>query len=112
MSEDDPERMRVAFQRHFDHRERYDGEFRMVNKQGELRWFRVRGQYVRDDQVRPIRMGGSIQDVTDNKALVLSLSDPANPLKEQIHAKEQLEVQLLQGREAAFDRTIGSGHCS
>ncbi len=45
----------------------YDEEYRLRNCYGEYRWFRARGQAVRDERGRPLRMAGSIQDVTDRK---------------------------------------------
>ena len=53
-----------------DHLERdkpFDIEYRLRTKAGEYRWFRARAIAVRDDQGQPVRMAGSIQDITDSK---------------------------------------------
>jgi diguanylate cyclase (GGDEF)-like protein/PAS domain S-box-containing protein len=45
----------------------YDVEFRLKCRSGEYRWFRARGQSVRDAGGRAVRMAGSLSDVTDRK---------------------------------------------
>ena len=45
----------------------YDVEYRLKTKSGEYRWFRARGQSVRDSSGRAVRMAGSITDITDRK---------------------------------------------
>ena len=51
----------------------YDVEFRLKCKSGEYRWFRSRGQSVRDAQGQAVRMAGSLTDVTDRKAAEVQL---------------------------------------
>ena len=46
----------------------YDVEFRLKCRSGEYRWFRARGQSVRDLAGRAVRMAGSLSDVTDRKS--------------------------------------------
>ena len=45
----------------------YDVECRLKTRSGDYRWFRLRGQSVRDANGRAIRMAGSISDITDRK---------------------------------------------
>jgi diguanylate cyclase (GGDEF)-like protein/PAS domain S-box-containing protein len=45
----------------------YDVECRLKTRSGEYRWFRARGQSVRDASGRAVRMAGSITDITDHK---------------------------------------------
>lgn len=52
---------------HMDRKAPYDVEYRLLTKRGEYRWFRGRGQAVWDDAGNPIRMAGSMRDVTDRK---------------------------------------------
>jgi len=40
----------------------FDVEIRMLTKQGEYRWYRLRGKVVRDRDGRPIRLAGSLLD--------------------------------------------------
>jgi PAS domain S-box-containing protein len=57
-----------AIERHFQDREPYDIEHRLKTKSGEYRWFLERGQAVWDGNGVPIRMAGSIKDITHRKA--------------------------------------------
>ena len=45
----------------------YDVEFRLKCKSGEYRWFRARGQSVRNAAGRAVRLAGSLSDITDRK---------------------------------------------
>jgi signal transduction histidine kinase len=56
-----------AVRAHLEDHLRYDVEIRLRTKSGEYRWFRSRGQALRDETGRSIRMAGSIQDITDRK---------------------------------------------
>src|SRR5579885_963163 len=64
---EDLERVTAALFAHVDHRVPYDAEYRLRTKSGEYRWFRGRGQAVWDSSGNPIRMAGSIQDITERK---------------------------------------------
>ncbi|TWU35880.1 sensor histidine kinase [Novipirellula artificiosorum] len=46
---------------------RLDIEFRGITKSGACRWYRVRGNCIRDDQGVPIRMVGSLTDIEVEK---------------------------------------------
>ncbi|HOI92620.1 MAG TPA: PAS domain S-box protein [Candidatus Rifleibacterium sp.] len=47
----------------------YDQHFRMLHKNGTIRWIRARGEAVRDENGRPLRMAGSHSDITEIKAV-------------------------------------------
>ncbi len=64
---DDRASMVTALRAHLQGGLPYDVEFRLKCKSGEYRWFRSRGQSVRDAQGRCVRMAGSLTDVTDRK---------------------------------------------
>jgi PAS domain S-box-containing protein len=55
----------AAFADHFKHGTPFDVEMRLQAKSGEYRWFRSRGQSVRNAEGRAVRMAGAITDVTD-----------------------------------------------
>lgn len=59
-----------AVNRHLEDDEPYDVEYRLRTKRGEYRWFRARGVAVRDDNGKPLRMAGSIRDVTDRREVL------------------------------------------
>lgn len=45
----------------------YDLEIRLRSKTGDYRWFRTRGHAEKDTSGKPVRMAGSITDITDRK---------------------------------------------
>jgi diguanylate cyclase (GGDEF)-like protein/PAS domain S-box-containing protein len=62
----------------------YDVEYRVINQIGGLRWVRSRAQSLRDSGGEPLRMTGSITDITDRKHA-----------EEQLYAeKERAQVTL------------------
>ncbi len=56
-----------AFHTHLENKVPYDVEYRLKTKQGEYRWFRVRGKSLRDESGRSYRTAGSITDITEHK---------------------------------------------
>lgn len=71
---DDYQHTMIAIQRHINEGVPYDIEYRLRNRHGEYRWFRVRGKVVHNDRGEPMRMAGSLQDITELKAAQLALS--------------------------------------
>ncbi len=53
--------------RNFEGRDVFDAEYRVVTKQGDIRWIRVRGRVHFDEQGKPLRMSGTNMDITDVK---------------------------------------------
>lgn len=66
---DDKNRVLGAIQSHLDSGARYDIECRLRTKSGIYKWFHARGEAVRDESGKPVRMAGSITDITQRKAL-------------------------------------------
>ena len=64
---DDRKAVAAAVKAHLRRDTPYDVECRMKSRSGEYRWFRARGQSVRDGSGRAVRMAGSITDITDRK---------------------------------------------
>lgn len=69
---DDLGRHRELEARHIESREHFEIEFRLRTATGEYRWFQSRGEAVRNNDGRAIRMAGSLQDVHDRKLLEMS----------------------------------------
>jgi diguanylate cyclase (GGDEF)-like protein/PAS domain S-box-containing protein len=90
---DDYNRTWRAINGHLERGEPFDTEFRMRTRSGDYRWFRARASAVHDDEGQPIRMAGSIQDITDRK--------------EAIEQLERISTQLAQANtEIAVDARI------
>ncbi|MEM9090097.1 MAG: PAS domain-containing protein [Cyanobacteria bacterium P01_F01_bin.53] len=64
---DDRERILAAVQNHLNQKVPYDVDYRLRTKQGNYCWIRARGQAIWNDAQQPIRMAGSISDITDRK---------------------------------------------
>jgi len=80
---DDKRRARVALDAHLiDEDMDYEDEFRLQLKTGEYRWFRCRGNALRDERGKPYRISGSITDVDEFKYVQRSLNRFKNTLGE------------------------------
>ncbi len=64
---DDHDRVLAAVHNHLEHRIPYDVEYRLRTKQGTYRWIHARGQALWDETGQPVRMAGSISDITEHK---------------------------------------------
>ncbi|HXS28969.1 MAG TPA: PAS domain-containing protein [Steroidobacteraceae bacterium] len=64
----DREASETAQRAHFEQNQPCDFEVRMRSSSGEYRWVRLRGQSERDAFGRPLRLAGSMQDVTEARA--------------------------------------------
>jgi PAS domain S-box-containing protein len=64
---DDYERVMDALKTHLEKGKVYDVDYRHRHKSGEYRWQNSKGQAIFDKNGKPIRMVGSIRDITDHK---------------------------------------------
>lgn len=108
---DDLEAVRAALARHFDTGDRFDIETRLRHRTGEFRWFRYRGQAEWGDNGRPLRMAGSMTDITREKkheAEIIAVSAMlAERVSERTAALEHRSEQLSQ---LATDLTLAEQH--
>ncbi len=72
---DDASLVSAALQAHLRHRSPYDVELRLRTRSGDYRWFRSRGEADRDAAGQPLRMAGSIFDITLRKSIEIELRD-------------------------------------
>ena len=62
-----------AIRLHLEERQPYDMEYRLHTRSGAFRWFRARGESIRDAAGKPTRMAGSVQDITDRREALEAL---------------------------------------
>ncbi|HPO19406.1 MAG TPA: PAS domain-containing protein, partial [Rubrivivax sp.] len=74
---------------------RFKAEFRLQRPDGQWHWYRQRGVSVRDAEGLPLRMAGSLEDITDRKR------DEAE--------RERLELQLRQAQKLEAIGTLAGG---
>ena len=70
---DDAQRMRLAIRHLLDRRVSIEEEFRLRCKDGSYKWFRGRGHGVWDEHGKPLRVAGSITDISSYKQNELRL---------------------------------------
>lgn len=83
---DDKASASEAFRRHLQDNERYCTELRLRHKDGSYRWVLDRGEAIRDSEGQPVRMVGSITDITERKAAEAEL------LKYREHLEELVAI--------------------
>lgn len=90
---DDVDRAHRAVSLHLDMHEPYDIEIRVRMKDGSYRWFRDLGQAVWDATGRPVRMVGSMSDVTERRIAEEALRAAHAELERRVHERTmQLEL--------------------
>ena len=119
---DDMEVYRTVTRAHLRHHAPYELEFRLHARNGDYRWFLTRGQSVRDERGRAVRMAGSIKDITDAKlaeaaigrhamqqGLIAAFGQMAlkNPEADELMTRAVLVVS--QGLDASFCRLLATG---
>ncbi|MBX2861008.1 MAG: PAS domain S-box protein [Vampirovibrio sp.] len=71
---DDHDSTLKAVENHLTHGFPYEIEYRLRVKQGHYRWFLAKGKAIYDNAGKPIRMAGSISDITEKKQLAEALA--------------------------------------
>lgn len=67
LHKDDYEQATLSLQNHLQGDQPFDVEYRLLCNNGNYRWFRARGQAVWNELCQPIRMAGSLTDITAQK---------------------------------------------
>lgn len=86
---DDKDRIYEALRQHLEERVPYDVEYRLRTKSGEYRWFSARGRGIWDAQGKPLRMAGSLRDVTDRKEHEEALRGEQRTLRQLLEVNER-----------------------
>ncbi|MDJ0773927.1 MAG: chemotaxis protein CheB [Mastigocoleus sp. MO_167.B18] len=95
---EDKPKVEQAIKQHFEHSTPFDIECRLQNKQNEYVWIRNRGQAIRNESGTPVRMSGSISDITHLKNVEENLRQANHQLavaKESAEAANQAKSEFL-----------------
>jgi PAS domain S-box-containing protein len=94
---------------HLEKRAPFDAQYRLLTKSGQYRWFRGRGQALWDENGNPIRIAGSIQDITERKQAEEALQkayeevekqveERTTELKREIAERERLQQEVIEAQ--------------
>ncbi|MDP2603151.1 MAG: PAS domain-containing protein [Deltaproteobacteria bacterium] len=86
---DDMTRVNETIKRHLENGEPFRAELRLRHKDGSYRWIVTRGEAVRDENGRPMRMVGSITDISERKGAEVALQESEERLRLALHAAGQ-----------------------
>jgi PAS domain S-box-containing protein len=95
----DADAIAAATRVHFQDSLPYDVEIRLRTRSGEYRWYRARATAERDPNGRPLRLSGSLQDVTDARSAREALlrateaAESANRAKSEFLANVSHEIR-------------------
>ncbi|HUS40278.1 MAG TPA: ATP-binding protein [Pirellulales bacterium] len=107
---DDKQRTLAAIASHLDDQVPYDIEYRLRTKSGTYRWFSARGQAIWNDVRAPVRMAGSIRDITDRIAAEQALKQRARELE--VANRDLQEFAHITSHDLREPLRAVSGFCS
>ncbi|MDB5385026.1 MAG: domain S-box [Planctomycetaceae bacterium] len=103
----DREHALAGIRAHFDWRVPYDVEFRLRTKAGIFRWFRACGQARWDATGKPIRMAGSLTDITERKAAEAELISARDAATEASRSKSEFLANMSHEIRTPMNGIIG-----
>ena len=96
---DDKDTSLIALQEHIDSGEPFDAEYRLRLKEGGYRFFRAKGKALHNENHEPVRMSGSITDISEQKKQQQELeqsriaAEQANQAKSEFLASMSHEIR-------------------
>ena len=99
---DDRDRLSEALANHFQHRVPYDVEYRIRKKSGDYCWIHSTGQATWDDAGNPLRMAGSIIDISDRKAAEAALAQANEQLEKRVSERTSQLTNLSQAQQRIY----------
>jgi len=94
--QDDLPRVQAAMQEHLAGRAPLDVEYRIWTGRRELRWISVRGQALWGQDGRPLRMAGSVSDITARKHDEVMLRQRLEIIEQQAEAIRTLSTPTIE----------------
>ncbi|MBI1247132.1 PAS domain-containing protein [bacterium] len=99
-----------ALDRHLKEGERYDVQFRLRQKSDEYCWFRSRGLATRDEKGNPIRMAGSIVNISDQKDAEEELRKTVAELQDAYKDAERLAIAATESSQQKSEFLANMSH--
>jgi PAS domain S-box-containing protein len=100
---DDHDKVVAAVRSHLHEHVPYDIECRLRTGSGEYRWFRARGQALRDDSGKAVRMAGSIGDITERKEAEQALQESETRFRQIFEQSEDAIIFFKPGACSIID---------
>ena len=91
---EDKDRFISGLNAHIEQNVPYDEELRLSTKDGEFRWYRARGQVIRDEVGNIHRISGSLQEITDRKQIEDNLRKREQQLLKALEYQEAISQDL------------------
>eukprot|EP00898_Chlorokybus_atmophyticus_P005670 jgi/Chlat1/6103/Chrsp40S05681 len=108
---EDAPRVEEALRDHLEQGAEYDCEFRLKHKSGVYKWFRGRGSAIRDQDGKPIRMSGTVTDVTDRKQAEEALRVALEAATRAAGAKAQFLANMSHELRTPLNAILGYAYC-
>jgi PAS domain S-box-containing protein len=107
---DDYDRVFDLIQQHFSNHVPYDVEYRLKRKSGDYHWFHAIGQALWDADGNPVRMAGSLMDVTERKRADqrLAAQYAVTRILAEANNLEEVSVKILQALCERLEWEFGS----